>query len=113
MSQPIPARLLRHSAVLYPFVSQAPGQAAVYGTAINLERIYIEPVNQNAMSSLGEMKNDTLKIFVDVVNSVPAGQSFKPKDKIVAFGLTGSVRKASPVRSALSPAIHHWELNIV
>jgi len=113
MSQPIPARLLRHTATLYPFVSQPPGGAAVYGAAVNLERIYIEPVDQNAMTSLGEMKNDTLKIFVDTRNSIPAAQTFKPKDKIVAFGLTGSIRKAVPVRSALSPDIHHWELNIV
>lgn len=112
MSNPIPIRLLKHSAVLYPYTGTTNG-ADQFGAAVNLSHIYVEPMQQNAMTSAGDMKNDTFWVFFDRVNSLPSGQMFKPKDKIVYEGLTCRVRKAQPIKPAASDLVHHWELNLI
>lgn len=112
MSNPIPRTLLQHSATLYQYTGTVNG-ADQFGTAVSLGHIYVEPAKQNAMTSLGDSKNDTFRIWFDRVNSTPTGQTFKVKDKIVYDGLTCRIRKAQPIKPATSNVLHHWELNLV
>lgn len=112
MSNPIPRQLLSHSAVLYPYTGTTNG-ADQFGAAVNLTHIYVESVKQNAMTSLGDMKNDTFRVWFDRVNSEPAGQTFKTKDKIIYSGITCRIRKAQPIKPATSDLLHHWEINLI
>jgi len=112
MSNPIPNRLLKHSATLYPYIGTING-ADQFGVAVPLTHIYVEPVQQNAMTSTGDMKNDTFRVFFDRMNSAPMCQTFKVKDKIIYEGLTCRIRKAQPIKPAISDILHHWELNLV
>lgn len=110
MSNPIPRRLLIHSGTLVPYVS--PGPPVVYGTGVTLSKVRFEPVKQNAMTSLGDMKADRFILFFDCVNSFPKGQAFAMKDKITFGSIALSVRKVTPCYGD-SGAVHHYEVNCV
>jgi len=110
VSNPIPRRLLIHSATLAPYVS--PGPPVVYGTAVTLTHVRLEPVKQNAMTSLGDMKNDRFLLFFDCKNSLPVGRTFSMKDRITFGGQALSVRKVTPCYGDDS-TVHHYEVNCV
>lgn len=110
MSNPIPRRLLIHSAALAPYVS--PGPPVSYGTSLTLTHIRMEPVKQNAMTSLGDMKADRFVLFFDCKNSGPAGQTFAMKDKITFGSQILSVRKVTPCYGK-DATVHHYEVNCV
>jgi hypothetical protein len=111
MSAPIPRRLLPHSAKYKPYTGTV-GSVKQYGTEVDLEHVRLEPVKQNAMTSLGDMKNDRVAVFYDCVNSRPAGLVFKTGDVITFDSVAYTVRKASPVYG-MGQAVHHWEVACV
>ena len=113
MIPPIPRAILNQAATLYPFVSTSTGGVKTYGTTVSLSNIAMFPAKQNAMTSLGEMKNDLYLMVFDVVNSLPAATSFKVKDKIVYGSQNLEVRKATPQPDLTTGLTHHWELNLV
>ena len=113
MIPPIPRGILNQAATLYPFVSTTSGNVKVYGTTASLSNIAMFPAKQNAMTSLGEMKNDLYVMYFDAANSLPAATTFKVKDKIVYNSQNLEVRKATPQPDLTTGQTHHWELNLV
>jgi len=111
MSKAIPVRLLPHTATLEHYLGTV-NSVPTYAAAVTLFHVRLEPVQQNAMTSLGDMKNDRYLLFFDCVNSLPAGMSFTVKDRITFNGTTVSVRKVTPCYGD-SSAIHHYEVNCV
>lgn len=111
MSSAIPRRLLVHSASLYPYTGTV-NSVKTYGALVALKFVRFEPVKQNAMTSLGEMKNDTFVMVFDCRNSTPVGATFKANDKIVFGSTTLAVRKvASGIDDTAN--VHHYEVNLV
>ncbi len=113
MIPPIPRAIMNQSATLYPFVSTSAGGVKTYGTAVALSSIAMMPAKQNAMTSLGEMKDDLYLMVFDSVNSLPAGTTFKKKDKIVYGSENLEVRKVVPQPDLTTGLTHHWEMNLV
>jgi hypothetical protein len=113
MIPPIPRAVLNQSATLYPFLTTSAAGLKTYGTTVSLSSLAVFPVKQNAMTSLGEMKNDLYLMVFDTVNSLPAGTTFKMKDKIVYASVNLEVRKASPIVDLTTGAVHHYELNLI
>ena len=111
-SQPIPRKILKNTAELYPYVSVDEFNAPTYGTKVDLSYVHGQPVKKTSLSALGEQKDDALLFFYDCANSLPAGQSFKELDKIVFGGQEYIVREAIPQPDALSGGVHHWELRL-
>lgn len=111
MSSPIPRRLLVHSASLYPYAGTV-NSVKTSGEPVGLKFVRFEPVKQNAMTSLGDMKNDSFVMVFDCRNSSPPGTTFKADDKIVFGRSTMAVRKVASGVDDTSSA-HHYEVNLV
>jgi hypothetical protein len=111
MSNPIPRRLLRDTATYTPYTGTV-HDVKTYGAAVALTFVRFEAVKQNAMTSLGDMKNDKINLFYDSKNSLPIGITFKANDIITSAGINYTVRKANPLKGTGS-AIHHWEVACV
>lgn len=111
MSKAIPVRLLPHNATLEPYLGTV-NSLPNYGPAVTLLHVRFEPVKQNAMTSLGDMKNDRFLLIFDCLNSLPAGTVFAIKDRITFNGATLSARKVTPCYGD-SAAVHHYEVNCV
>ena len=67
----------------------------VFDSSVEIEFVKIEPVKESSLRSLGEMKNDKLKLWYDYVNSVPNNIVFSEKDKITFNGVDYTVRSVS------------------
>lgn len=111
MSNPIPRRLLIHSGSLAPYTGTV-NSVKTYGTVATLSFVRFEPVKQNAMTSLGDMKNDRFVMFFDCQNSLPAGTVPAINDKITFGAIILSVRKVTPCYGN-TPAVHHYEVSCV
>ena len=111
MSAPIPRRLLPDTGTYTPYAGTV-NSKKTYGTALPMTYIRAEVVKQNAMTSLGDMKNDKITVFYDCVNSTPSGITFKADDKITVGGVDYTVRRAVTFKG-LGAAIHHWEVACV
>lgn len=112
MSSAIPRRLLAHSATLHRYDKTVNSVKTYFSPAIDLKFVRFEPVKQNAMTSLGEMKNDTFVMVFDCRNSTPVGTTLKTNDKIVFGSITLAVRKVASGVDDTS-AVHHYEVNLV
>jgi len=111
MSNPIPRRLLVHSGTLAPYAGTV-NSIKTYGTAVALSFVRFEPVKQNAMTSLGEMKSDRFIMFFDCKNSLPAGTVPAIGDKITFGALVLFARKVTPCYGSAA-AVHHFEVSCV
>lgn len=111
MSNPIPRRLLIHSGTLAPYTGTV-NSLKTYGAAVTLEHVRFDPVKQNAMTSLGDMKNDRFTLFFDCVNSRPAGTVPAVGDKITFGTLALFARKVTPCYGS-TPEVHHYEVACV
>ena len=111
MVKAIPVRLLPHSGTYEPYTGTV-GSVKTYGALVTMYRVRFEPVKQNAMTSLGDMKNDRFLLIYDCHNSQPEALTFKANDRIVYAGITLSVRKATSF-FADSGEVHHYEVNCV
>lgn len=107
----IPVRFLPHSGTFESYLGTA-SSIKNYGPVVQMEHVRFEPVKQNAMTSLGDMKNDRFLLIFDCLNSMPEGLTFKVDDRIAYDGITLRVRKATPF-CADSDTVHHWEVNCV
>lgn len=107
----IPVRLLPHSGTYEPYTGTV-GSVKTYGALVTMYRVRFEPVKQNAMASLGDMKNDRFLLIYDCQNSQPGGLAFKVNDRITYVGMTLVVRKATPFFAG-SNDVHHYEVNCV
>lgn len=111
LSSPVSLGLLIHSATLYPYTGTV-NSVKTYGAAVNLTQVRFTSVKQDAMTSLGEMKNDKFKMTFDSANSAPSGTLFKVNDKIVYGTSTLAVRAVTTSYSSdLDP--HHQEVSLV
>jgi hypothetical protein len=108
VSQPIPRRMLPHVITVEPYL-KTNGSTSVYGPGVTLKFVRVEPVRQSAQKSLGDMKNDRFKIFVDRVNSVPQAYETKAKDRVTYAGTQVIVRAVEPLTGD-GPLVHHWEV---
>ncbi len=111
MSSPIPRRLLVHSATLNPYAGTV-NSVKTYGAAMALKFVRFEPVKQNAMTSLGEMKSDRFVMVYDCKNSTPSRTTFKANDKITFGNYVMAVRKVADGIDD-TPNVHHFEVNLV
>lgn len=111
MSKAIPVRLLPHSATLESYLGTV-NSLPNYSPPVTLLHVRFEPVKQNAMTSLGDMKNDRFLLYFDCVNSLPAGTAIAIKDRITFNGVALSARKVTPLYGD-SAAVHHFEVNCV
>jgi len=111
MSNPIPRRLLVHSGTLTPYAGMV-NSVKTYGAAVALTFVRFEPVKQNAMTSLGDMKADRFTMFFDCVNSRPAGTVPAVGDKIKFGTIELSARKVTPCYGS-TPEVHHYEVACV
>jgi len=103
--------ILSESATLYPYTGTV-NSVKTYSATVSLANVRFVSIRQNAMTSLGDMKNDKYKMFFDCVNSAPSGMTFKKDDKIVYGSLTLYVRAVENPK-ALGTAVHHWEVSLV
>lgn len=108
----IPVSLLNMTAVLYPTTGQDEYAKPAYGSAVTLGSVYIEQVKAVTLGGLGETSDGTLTMFFDAENSAPSGTTFKKLDRVVYDGINFVVRRALPLRSPLTGAMHHWEVTL-
>lgn len=111
MSSTISRRLLPHKGSYAEYTGTV-NSVKTYAAAVDLGFVRFEPVKQNAMTSLGDMKNDRFLMFYDTVNSRPLGLAFNVLDKIVFGSSTLTVRKVTECYGD-SNGIHHYEVNLV
>lgn len=111
MSSPIPRRLLPHKAS-YAAYAGTVNSVKTYSTAVDLSFVRFESVKQNAMTSLGDMKNDRYLLIIDCINSRPLGVFPKALDKVAFDGATLTVRKVTACYGD-GAAVHHYEVNLV
>jgi hypothetical protein len=109
VSRPISLRALKHTCTLEPYTGMSAG-APTYGTSVALSRVRFEPIKQNAMTSLGDMRNDKFLLFFDCRNSLPLGRTFAIKDKITFGSQVLSVRAVTPCYGDAT-TVHHYEVN--
>ena len=76
----------------------------LYGLSVMYVRC--EPIKESAMRSLGEMKDDKLRLFYDFRNSSPTTLTISPLDKIVFNGVDYIVRQV------LDFSPHHIEVTL-
>jgi len=102
--RPIPLVLLQHSATLYTVSGTDENNVPIISASAPLTAIRCEPIKDTANKSLGEMKDDKLKMFYDCVNSSPLDVVFNIGDNIVHKNNTYFIRTISDY------APHHYEL---
>lgn len=130
MSSPIPRRLLPHTVTVERYISTAKS-GPVYRDSIEFQNVRVEPVKQNALSSLGDAKADRFLLFIDCKNSLaiphyPTGDSlptdselpvdglgFIPsiKDRVTFQGQAMVVRTITPFYGS-GQAVHHYEARL-
>lgn len=111
MSAPIPRRLLIHAGLLEAF-DKTVNSAPTFKPPVTLTNVRFDPVKQNAMTSLGDMKADRFVMFLDCVNSTPQGTVPAVKDRITFGANVLTVRKVTPCYAS-SPNVHHYEVSCV
>lgn len=109
MSQPISRRLLPHLITVDRYLRTDGGKSYYDPVPVTLTWVRVEPVKQTAQKSLGEMKNDRFKIFVDRVNTYPQAFELKAKDRVTFNGTQVFVRAVEPLYGT-DAAVHHWEV---
>lgn len=74
--------------------------------------VRFETAKKNALTALGEQRNDEGVLFYDEVSSVPTGVVFTPGDKVVFHGVSYVVRDVSS-EYAERATRHHQEVYLV
>jgi len=83
-----------------------------YATSVTLNYIRIERAKKNALTALGEQKNDSLVLFFDCVNSLPVGTSFSPGD-VITFGTQDYTVREQVDEYTVYGTPHHYEVALV
>lgn len=111
MSRPISLRALKHTCTLEPYSGMVAG-APTYGASVTLSRVRLEPVKHNALTGLGEMKDDKFILFFDTRNSLPSGQTFAKKARVTFDSIALTIREIVPCYGD-SASVHHYEVHCV
>jgi hypothetical protein len=111
MGSPIPRRDLPHTAILEAFIKTVASKST-YATPAAVSFVRFEAAKKNAMTSLGDMKNDSYVLYIDRVNSLPKGTTVKVKDRITFGAEVLIVREVSP-KYGRDAEPHHWEVALV
>lgn len=104
--------LLIHSAVLTPQGTPDADGNSTPGTAVTLERVRVQVAKQNAMTALGDAKNDALYLYYDCTLSDPSGQTFAINDKVTFSGDAYKIRRVEP-HYAMSGDIELYKVVLV
>ena len=107
----ISENLLTQTATLYPYTGESEQGGASFGTAVTLTKVRVTSNTQLMMTALGEEKNDKKVLYFDIVNSLPAGTTFKADDKIVYDTISYRVREVIPARD--ESTVHHYRIALV
>jgi hypothetical protein len=83
-----------------------------YGAQEDLYFVRVEPVRHNALSSIGDAKNDRFLVYIDAKNSQPEGFIPGIKDRVTFQGQTMTVRTISEFTGS-GGEIHHYEVRLV
>ena len=108
---PIPRSLLPHSVTLKkPGAPDARGKVTYTDSTLNFVRF--ETARKNALTALGEQRNDLGVLFFDMQNSLPAGTTFAVNDQVIFEGRTFTVREVTPEYTVYGNP-HHYEVALV
>jgi len=111
LSQPIPRRLLPHTATLYKRTGVDQYGKPTYASGVILQYVRFEPTKQTALTALGEQKNDRMVMFFDCVNSLPTTATFDQLDRVV-FGAYDLVVRTRDDLFGDDAAAHHYEVSL-
>ena len=106
----IPRAALIHSATYSHYTGTDRSGEKTYGAEQTLQFVRFEVSKQNALTALGDKKNDRYTMYYDCENSLPAGITFSAGDKVTYGSEALEVRTAN-LYSAFSA--HHWEIQLV
>ena len=81
--KPIPRILLDHSCSYYARKSVDENGNPTFDTKIDITFVRFETVKQSSLKMMGEMKDDKLKMYYDLINSNPKTVTFNELDKVV------------------------------
>ena len=108
---PIPRHLLPHTVTLKkPGEPDARGKVTYTETTLNYVRF--ETARKNALTALGEQRNDLGLLFFDVQNSHPAETVFSVNNQIVFGERTFTIREVTPEYTVYGKP-HHYEIALV
>ncbi len=108
---PIPRALLPHTVTLKkPGEPDARGKVTYTDSTLNYVRF--ETARKNALTALGEQRNDLGVLFFDMQNSLPAGTVFAVNDQVIFEGRTFTVREVTPEYTVYGNP-HHYEVALV
>ena len=108
----IPRSILPHTASLKKLTGIDSRGNATYATAVDLNYVRLEVARKNALTSLGEQRNDSMVLFFDVINSLPAGTEFAINDVVTFGGRDYTVREAVAEYTVYGTP-HHYEVALV
>lgn len=83
-----------------------------YSAPVTIRFVRYETAKKNALTALGDQRNDTGLLFYDERNSVPSGVVFTPGDKVSFGGASFVVRDVSFEYADLATK-HHQEVALV
>lgn len=109
---PIPRHLLPHTATLKKVTGIDARGKPTYADDVILNYVRFETARKNALTSLGEQRNDLGVLFFDVQNSHPAGATFDVNDQIAFGGRTFTIREVTPEYTVHGNP-HHYEVALV
>lgn len=107
MSQPIPRRLLPHSASLEVYTGTVSSVDKYATTPIALKNVRFEQALSLENGGMGDTTNDKFTLFFSV--GVSVGQVPKLKDRITFNGSVLKVRAVKPCFGS-DAAVHHYEV---
>ncbi len=118
MAKPIAKRLLIHNCILKKNAGLDRNRNPVYSQTV-LKRVRIGATFQTTMGTVGEVKADSLTLFIDAVNTQyenTKGETVnavfpEENDAIEWEGKTFTVKSVSPCY-AQSEIVHHWEVTL-
>lgn len=118
MARPIPDRLLPHDCVLKKRTGTDRNRNPTYSETV-LKRVRIGATFQTLRGNVGEIKADTLTLFIDAKNTRYETTEGEPTaailptelDAIEWQGKSYTVRSVTPCHAA-GEAPHHWEVTL-
>lgn len=88
--------LLVHSATYTPQGAPDADGNVTPGTAVTLEQVRVQMAKQNAMTALGDAKDDELYLYFDCKLSKPIGQTFEVNGVVTFSSVDYRIRRVEP-----------------
>jgi hypothetical protein len=112
MSKPIPERLLPHTVKIQIPVSFDRDRNPTYGDEQTLTHVRVTPVKQTYQGPQGDAKDDKLTLFIDAVNTSPAGYVPVELSIVTWEKSTYTIRSVTPCYTT-GTEVHHYEAALV